>query len=117
MVKKKTGPKPTKHVFGYVDETGLLQAHKEDKIFGLGLLKLEHPNILHRKIIDFTNSRRYREEFKFSAVRDDSLRLYKDFVDLFFATPYAYFSCLMFDKSTLDIDKYFMSNCNHAYNV
>ncbi len=117
MKEKKPGPKPPKYVFGYVDETGLLQTPIEDRIFGLGLLKLEHPNVLHRKIIDFTNTRGYRSELKFSEVRDDNLSVYKDFIDLFFTTPNSYFSCLIFDKSGLDFGRFFKNNYNHAYNI
>ena len=118
MVKK--GIKKTsfakKYLFGFIDEIGLLQTPKEDRIFGLGLLKLHHPRYLHKEIINFKNSVRFYNEFKFREVSRQNLPLFKQFVDLFLQAKECSFSCLIFDKYTLKLKKYFKGNYHKAYN-
>jgi len=114
LIKKKTVTK--KYLFGFIDEVGLLQTPKEDRVFGLGLLKLHHPRYLHKEIINFKNKTRFYNEFKFREVSRQNLPIFKQFIDLFFETKECWFSCLIFDKYTLKIKKYFKGNHYKAYN-
>lgn len=116
-MKSKTGPKPRKNVFGFFDEVGVLHSTREDRVFGLGLIKLHKPAELHRKILDYKNKVNFHDEFKFRNVRDANLKLYKGFVDLFFETRLVVFTCIMFDKLALEIDRYFKSNYHKANNA
>jgi hypothetical protein len=50
MPKEITGPKPRSHVFGFLDETGLL-ASPSDHFFELGLVVVQSPRTLHRSIV------------------------------------------------------------------
>lgn len=105
-----------KNIFGFTDETGLLTTPKTDKVFGLGLLKLQHPRLLHQAIINFKNSRNFQGEFKFHDLADHNISLYKDFVDLFFKSECSQFSCLIFDKEKVDLVKFFNADHDRAYN-
>lgn len=111
-----TGPKPKKYVFGFLDEVGLLHTPAYDRVFGLGLVKLHHPSILHRAIIDYRNKFRFRDEFKFRAVRQNNLSHYKRFVNLFFEMPFSEFSAMVIDKKFVNIETFFQSNHHRAYN-
>lgn len=105
-----------KYLFGYMDETGVLHTPKTDRIFALGLLKLHHPGLLHRQIVNFKNKKNFYNEFHFTNVTDKNWRLYSEFVQLFLSTPGCVFSALVFDKKQLDLDKFFKGDCYSAYN-
>lgn len=94
-----TGPKPRSHVFGFLDETGLLHSPQTDKFFGLGLVILPSPRSLHRGIIQLKNSRHYHEELKFSSVSSRNLQIYKDLIDQILSTQGLRFSCRIVDKT------------------
>ena len=106
-----------KYLFGFMDETGLLHTPITDRIFALGLLKLHHPSKLHKKIINFKNSKKFHKEFHFNDVSNQSLGLYLEFVDLFFKTYGCKFYAIVFDKKELDIKKFFKGNHVNAYNA
>lgn len=98
-----TGPKPRSHVFGFMDETGLLQSSHMDRIFALGLIVSQNPRELHRSIIALKNRRKYHQEFKFSDISKQNLRVYIEFVDLFFACTNNRFHSLVVDKKAYSI--------------
>lgn len=106
-----------RYVFGFQDEVGLLHTPKEDRVFGLGLLKLHHPQHLHRAIIAYKNSKGFHKELKFSDIREHNLSLYKGLIDIFFKIYQTYFNCLIFDKTQIDIEKFFNRNHSLAYNA
>ena len=61
-----TGPKPRSHIFGFLDETGLLHTPDTDRFFGLGLVIVQNPRQLHRDIIRLKDQQHFHNEFKFS---------------------------------------------------
>jgi len=105
------------YVFGFMDETGLLHSPITDKVFALGLIKLQHPKDLHRAIINFKNKKKFHQEFHFNEVNNYNWRLYLEFVRIFFDASRASFHSLVFDKSKLDIKQFFKGNHDHAYNA
>lgn len=106
-----------RYVFGFMDETGLLHSPITDRIFALGLIKLQHPKDLHRAIIDFKNKKKFHQEFHFTDVNSHNWRLYLEFIKLFFNACGSSFHALVFDKSKLDIKQFFRGNHEHAYNA
>lgn len=116
MDSRKPGPKPTSNVFGFIDEIGLLTTPKSDQLFGLGIVKLEHPSFLHREIVTYKNKFDYHTEFKFSDVSPHNLIHYKNLLNIYFSLTNSYLSCLMLDKSKFDIKTYFKNDYQKAYN-
>jgi len=115
---KPTGPKQRVNLFGYLDETGLLHTPATDKVFGLGLIVCNNPKQLHRSVINFRNKRNFHHnEFKFTDIRTSNLPVYKDLVDIFFRCKSISFSCVVYDKKELDINKYFKGDYERAYGV
>ena len=98
-----TGPKQRVHLFGFMDETGLLTTPIEDKVFALGLLVLPQTKFTHDEIIKLRQRSNYPKEFKFSAVRHNNLALYKSLVDIFFDTQNARFCTIVIDKQKIGI--------------
>lgn len=98
-----TGPKPRLHVFGYLDETGLLHTAHTDRLFGMGLLVCPNPRELHRAIITLKNKRQYHKEFKFSDVTKQNLRVYLELIDIFFSCTNNRFHVCIVDKQLVSI--------------
>lgn len=114
--KQKKVLKSVKNTFGFMDEVGLLHSPPSERVFGLGLLKLHHPSDLHRNIIAYKNKLQFHSEFKFADVRNQNLKLYKGFIDIFFDTKHSCFNCILLDKKALDLGTYFKNNHFKAYN-
>jgi hypothetical protein len=106
-----TGPKPPRHIFGFLDETGLLMTN--DRLFGMGLLVPGDNRLFHKEVVKFRQRKGYNDEFKFSLVRRNSLALYKDLVNIFFESPHSRFVAFFYDKQ-----KYKVKNGQYkkAYN-
>lgn len=96
-----TGPKPRSHIFGFLDETGLLHTPDTDRFFGLGLLIVQSPRNLHRGIIRLRNQAQFYNEFKFQAITHHNLRIYKQLIDICFATHSLRFNCYIVDKTKI----------------
>jgi hypothetical protein len=96
-----TGPKPRSHVFGYLDETGLLHTPDTDRFFGLGLVIVQNPRQLHRDIIRLKNRKHFYAEFKFANVSHTNLAIYKELIDICLSTPTLRFNCYIVDKSKI----------------
>lgn len=109
-----TGPKPRRHVFGFLDETGLLHSSPTDRVFGLGLLVCPNPRELHRAIIRHKNKRKYHREFKFTDVSKQNLRVYIELIDIFFDCTNNRFHAIVVDKQTFKIPK--TTSSHTAYN-
>ena len=107
-----TGPKPRLHLFGYLDETGLLHSPPTDQLFALGLLTVQNPRDLHRAIINYKNSKNFRSEFKFTDLTRQNLPLYKGLVDIFFQHANQRFYVSVYDKRKLSVKDH-----NKAYNT
>ena len=97
----KPDPKPITIVLRFIDEVGLLSSPKKDRVFGLGLIKLQDPGILHREITKYKSRTKFHEEFKFSDVSNFNIKFYKQLIDLYFSVEETYFSCNIFDKTKL----------------
>ncbi|MBL8159785.1 DUF3800 domain-containing protein [Candidatus Saccharibacteria bacterium] len=93
-----SGPKPRSHVYGFMDETGLLHTPRTDRVFALGLIISQNPRELHRAVVILKNKRRYHKEFKFSEVSDQNLPIYKELIDLFLECTNNRFHALLVDK-------------------
>lgn len=104
------------HVFGFMDETGLLHTPATDRMFALGLLVLPNPRYMHKAIVNYKNKQNYHEEFKFTDVRRDNLSLYKGLVDIFFKSQHTRFHSVVYNKEHIDLKKYFNGNHEKAYN-
>ncbi len=111
-----TGPKPRSHVFGFLDETGLLHTPQTDRLFGLGLLVCHSPRELHRAIITLKNRRRYHQEFKFSDITSQNLPVYIELIDIFFECTNNRFHCFMVDKQKMPIINKKADHHTAAYN-
>lgn len=109
-----TGPKPRSHVFGYLDETGLLHTPPTDRFFGMGLVILPNPRNLHRGIIALRNSLHYYDEMKFSSVSNNNLPVYKALVNLIFSTHGIRFNCDIVDKTTRSTSNHIRSYNGYA---
>lgn len=93
-----TGPKPRLHSFGFLDETGLLHTPTTDRLFGLGLLVCPNPRELHRALVTLKNKRRFHQEFKFTNLSSQNLRIYSELIDIFFGCTNNRFHCVIVDK-------------------
>ncbi len=99
------GPKPRRHFFGFLDETGLLMSPTTDRIFGLGLLVVPRTKPLHDEILKYRQRQNFNKEFKFTYVRRHNLGLYKGLVDTFLATEQARLCVVVYDKSKMPRNK------------
>lgn len=96
------GPKPRRHFFGFLDETGLLQSPSTDRFFGLGILIIPRTKPLHDELLKYRQRKNFYDEFKFTYVRRNNLALYKGLIDIFFDTVQARFCVVVYDKRLLD---------------
>ncbi len=108
------GPKPRRHFFGFLDETGLLQSPPTDRFFALGLLVVPRTKPLHDELIKYRQRQHYNKEFKFTNVRRNNLALYKGLIDIFFDTVQARFCAIVYDKNSIDRSK---KNYAKVYNT
>jgi hypothetical protein len=106
------GPKPRRHLFGFLDETGLLMSPTTDKFFGLGLLVVPRTKPLHDELIKFRQRQHYDKEFKFANVRRNNLSLYKGLLDIFFDTVQARFCVVIYDKTKINKSKSYAKTYN-----
>ncbi|HET9174486.1 MAG TPA: DUF3800 domain-containing protein [Candidatus Saccharimonadales bacterium] len=109
-----TGPKPRSHIFGYLDETGLLHKPDTDRFFGMGLLIVQNPRQLHRGVIRLKDQRRFHKEFKFNHVNSDTLLTYKKLIDIIFDTHGLRFNCYVVDKTARTSEHYVRSYNGYA---
>ena len=90
-----------KQYFGFMDETGVLSNDPQQRFFSLGLLKLKNTSKLFEQIKNLKD--RYglngRFEFKFTGIkRNGDLALHKELIDICFAYPDFFFTCIILDK-------------------
>lgn len=107
MKEEGSGPKPRLHLFGYLDETGLLYTPETDRFFGIGLVAVPNPRHLHRQIIRLKNKHKFHKEFHFNTIKYSTLPIYKELIDLAFAEANLRFSVQIIDKKgKTHTDKY-----------
>lgn len=109
-----TGPKPRSHIFGFLDETGLLHTPDTDRFFGLGLLITPSPRALHRSIVQIKNQRHFYQEFKFSDVSLKNLPVYKELIDICLSTQSLRFHCFIVDKRKMTTGNHVSSYNGYA---
>lgn len=112
-----TGPKPRLHLFGFLDETGLLYTPETDRFFGIGLVAVPNPRHLHREIIRLKNKHQFHEEFHFSTITFRTLPIYKRLIDLAFAEANLRFSVQIIDKKGKNHANKYKSYNNYAGKV
>lgn len=105
-----------KYLFGFMDETGLLNSVITERVFAIGLLKLHHPKDIHRGIVSLKDRSQFHNEFKFTDITSKNQKLYCELIDIFFKNTECSFSCIVFDKTKLNLDKFFQGNYVNAYN-
>ena len=93
------GPKTRAHLFGYLDETGLLHSPATDRFFGLGVVMIQNPRHLHRSIIRLKSKRKFHQEFKFKSVDHQTLPIYKELIDIAFEESRLRFLARIVDKT------------------
>lgn len=108
------GPKPRAHVFGFLDETGLLHTPPTDRFFGLGLIVLPSPRSLHRGVIQLKNSHHYHHEFKWSDVSSQNLPIYKRLINEVFSATGLRFNCNIIDKTIKSTNNHVRSYNGYA---
>ena len=109
-----TGPKPRSHVFGYLDETGLLHTPATDRFFGMGLLIVQSPRNLHRAVITLKDRKQFYKEFKFSELKTSNLPIYKGLIDAVFDTYGLRFNCYIVDKQARSTSNHVASYNGYA---
>jgi len=85
---------PTPLVF--LDESGAIA---KDRFFVVGVLKLESPNVLLRRLQRFRDREQWYSEFHFASVTQGKLDLYKRFVDILAREEGLSFDCFVADTS------------------
>lgn len=83
----------------FLDETGAIA---QDRIFGIGLLKVTEPARLLRAVQKLRDRRHWYGEIKFSQVRERDLTLYKEVIDIALAPGAAEFFCFIADRHVAD---------------
>lgn len=104
MDSNSSGPKPRSHVFGFLDETGLLHSPPTDRFFGMGLVIVQNPRQLHRSVISLKDHKRFHSEFKFAHVKTANLATYKKLMDICFNTDKLRFNCFIVDKTKRSVE-------------
>lgn len=112
-----------KNYIGFLDETGVLTQDKNQRFFGLGLLKLYDASKLYSELWKLKNKAesevsRYRSskfliankpfEFKFSQINNTNYRFYLNLLKIYFKIHNLRFSAIVIDKekNIENIDKY-----------
>ncbi|MES2971753.1 MAG: DUF3800 domain-containing protein [Patescibacteria group bacterium] len=109
-----TGPKPRSHIFGFLDETGLLHTPPTDRFFGMGLVIVQNPRQLHRSIVRFKDQKQFYKEFKFSEIKTANLATYKTLMDICFDTHSLRFNCYIVDKTARTTNHHIRSYNGYA---
>ena len=112
-----SGSRQRSHVFGYLDETGLLQTPDSDRFFALGLVILQSPRYAHREIIRLRNQSQFYNEFKFSSINHENIGLYKRFVDIVIGAQNLRFNALVVDKTKLATSSGYVKKYNYYAGV
>lgn len=82
----------------FLDETGRLSV-RTDRFFGVGLLKCPEPAVIQRPMQKLRDREHFRQEIKWSEVRQNNLRLYREALKCYFECEEASFSCFISDKT------------------
>ncbi|MFS0867457.1 DUF3800 domain-containing protein [Microbacterium sp. 179-B 1A2 NHS] len=83
----------------FLDETGSIS---NDRFFGVGLISIDEPSRLLRKVQNLRDRRHWYKEFHFASVTQGTLDLYKELVDITLATDGVHFYSFIADRSVAD---------------
>lgn len=83
----------------FLDETGSIS---NDRFFGVGLVSIDEPSRLLRKVQNLRDRRHWYKEFHFASVTRDTLSLYKELVDVTLEAPGLHFYCFIADRNLAD---------------
>lgn len=100
--------------FCFFDETGLLNSPR-DRFFGVGMIKIQHPEDLYLKMKELRDKLKFYDELKWSEIYTRNAPVMNQFIDLFFNYGEAQFSCYIFKKNDIDLNKHFKGNLYDAY--
>lgn len=116
-----------KRLFGFIDETGVLNKDPKQRFFAIGMLKCGDTSTLLEELVLLKNRtmeklRLTQEEkglpvtvkdfeFKFSSITKTTANYYRDLISLYLKFPVLQFSALVIDKANpkINIEKYFSS--------
>ena len=100
--------------FCFFDETGLLHTAR-DPFFAVGMIKCVDPYKLYSKIKTVRDQNHFYDEMKWTSVYHKNAFLINKFIDIFHNEKGAIFSCAIFKKNELDLEKYFSGDIWKAY--
>ena len=100
--------------FCFFDETGLLNSPR-DKFFGVAMIKIQNPEELYEDMKILRDKLHFYDEIKWNSIYTKNAPVMKQFIDLFFNHKKAKFSCYIFKKIDLDLQKHFGGNLYAAY--
>lgn len=100
--------------FCFFDETGLLGGAR-DPFFAVGMIKTPNPVILYSQIKRERYRQQFYDEVKWTRVYRKNASIMKKLIDIFFDTRGVRFSCQVFKKNELDLQKHFGGNLWRAY--
>lgn len=83
----------------FLDETGSIS---NDRFFGVGLVSIDEPSRLLRRVQNLRDRKHWYKEFHFSSVTRDTLDLYKELVDISLDTEGIHFYCFIADRNAAD---------------
>lgn len=106
--------KKIKTSFCFFDETGLLGGAR-DPFFAVGMVKTSTPETLYSWIKRERYRQQFYDEVKWTRIYYKNAPIMKKFIDIFFDTRGAKFSCQVFKKNELDLQKHFSGNLWKAY--
>lgn len=84
---------------GFLDETGAIS---RDRIFAVGLLKMHDAARVLRRIQKLRDRSHHYDEFKFTSVRQATLPLFRQFVDVVLGESDVEFFCFVSDTQKAD---------------
>ena len=100
--------------FGFIDETGVLHNDREQRFFGIGLLKCEDTSALYEELRILKNRveskfKKGNFEFKFSSITGGSHEFYYELINLYSKFATLQFCSLVLDKANpaIKIDEVF----------
>lgn len=104
----------TKTSFCFLDETGLLRSTR-DPFFAVGMIKCIDPYKLYSQIKRIRDKEHFYDEMKWSGIYYKNASLINKFLSVFHDDPSASFSCTIFKKNELDLQKHFAGDLWKAY--
>jgi len=100
--------------FSFFDETGLLRSAR-DPFFAVGMIKCVDPYKLYSKIKVVRDKNHFYDELKWNEIYYKNEPLIKKFIDAFHEEGDVNFSCTVFKKNELDLQKHFSGDLWRAY--